>query len=98
MRVARVGLQSLGLDPNLVRHGIKREVYAMPMTENFRDVLKGNTRHKVVKRPSIRDLSPAALERWVLPRAETRPEFRNLRKSDYLEEHLSLLAERELPL
>jgi len=96
--VARVGLQSLGLDPNLVRHGIKREVYAMPMTESFRDVLKGNTRRTLAKRPSTRELSFAALERWVLPRAEARPEFRNLRKSDYLAEHLRLLAERELPL
>ncbi len=98
LRVARVGLQTLGLDPNLVRHGIKREVYAMPMTEGFKDVLKGNTRRTLAKRPSTKELSSAALERWVLPRAEARPEFRNLRKSDYFAEHLSLLAERELPL
>jgi hypothetical protein len=98
MRVARVGLQNLGLDPNLVRHGIRREVYAMPMTEDFRDVLKGNTRHTPTKRPSTRELSSAALGRWVLPRAEARPEFNNLRKRDYLAEHLNLLAERELPL
>lgn len=97
MRVARVGLQTLGLDPNLVRHGIKREVYAMPMTEGFRDALKGNSRRKIVKRPSTKDLSSAALERWVLPRAETRPEFMNLRKSEYLAEHLNLMAERQLP-
>lgn len=96
MRVARVGLQRLGLDPDLVRHGIKREVYAMPLTEDFRDVLKGNTWHIAGKRPSVKDLSFAALERWVLPRASSRPEFKELRKSEYLAEHLSLLAEREL--
>lgn len=98
LRVARVGLQSLGLDANLVRHGIKREVYAMPMTEDFRDVLKGNTRRSPAKRPSTKALSAAALERWVLPRAETRPEFGDLQKRDCLAEHLSLLAQRELPL
>lgn len=98
LRVARVGLQSLGLDPNLVRHGIKREVYAMPITEDFRGVLKGNTRRALAKRPSARELSSAALERWVLPRSEARPNFRDLRRRDYLAEHLNLLTERELPL
>ena len=98
LRVARVGLESLDLDPDLVRHGIKREVYAMPMADNFRDILKGNTRRTLAKRPTARELSSAALKRWVLPRAETRPEYRDLQMDDYLAEHLSLLAERELPL
>ena len=97
MRVARVGLQRLNLDPDLIRHGIRREVYAMSLTENFRNVLKGNTQQTAVKRPSVEELSSAALERWVLPRVVSRPEFRKLRKDDYLAEHLSLLAERELP-
>ena len=96
LRVARVGLRRLGLDPDLIRHGIKREVYAMPLTGNFRDVLKGSTQHTIAKRPPVKDLSSAALERWVLPRAESKPEFRKLRKSDYLAEHLSLLSERSL--
>ncbi len=97
LRVARVGLQSLGLDPDLVRHGIRREVYAMPLTDNFRDLLKGDTRHSIGKRPSAKELSSAALKRWVLPRAETRPDFRELRKIDFLAEHMSLLSEKELP-
>ena len=96
--MSRVGLESLDLDPDLVRHGIKREVYAMPMADNFRDMLKGNTRRTLAKRPTARERSSAALERWVLPRAETRPEYSDLQKDGYLAEHLSLLAESELPL
>ena len=35
IRVARIGLQSLGLNPNgVLRHGIRREVYAMPIATN----------------------------------------------------------------
>lgn len=44
--------EQLGLDPDLVRHGIKREVYTMPLTENFRDV-KGFAKHAATKRPSV---------------------------------------------
>lgn len=98
LRVARVGLERLDLDPNLVRHGIKREIYAMPLAEDFRDILRGDARRNTTQRPSVRDLSTAALERWVLPRAQARPEFEQARKNDYLAEHLSLLAERQLPL
>ena len=98
LRVARVGLERLDLDPDLIRHGIKREVYAMPLTENFRDILRGDARRVTVDRPSVRVLSSTALERWVLPRAEARPEFQDARKTDYLAEHLNLLAERQLPL
>jgi hypothetical protein len=98
MRVARVGLEQLDLDPNLVRHGIKREVYAMPLTANFKNVLKGDGQPRATQRPTAEDIASAALERWILPRAATRPEFRGVRKGDYLADHLRLLAERELPL
>lgn len=97
LRVARVGLRRLDLDPDLVRHGIRREVYAMPLAENFRNILKGDARRTTPERPSVRDLSSTALERWVLPRAQARPGFEHARKNNYLAEHLDLLAERELP-
>jgi hypothetical protein len=84
MRVARVGLKMLDLDPELVRHGIKREVYAMPLTTNFREVLKGKARRFTTKRPSVREIASAALERWMLPRAQARPEYRDMRKEVYL--------------
>jgi hypothetical protein len=84
IRVARVGLEKLGLGPDLVRHGIKREVYAMPLTDNFRDMLKGKARRLTTKRPSVREIASVALERWLLPRAQTRREYRNVRKDVYL--------------
>ena len=45
IRVARIGLQSIGLDPDdVLKHGIQREVYAMPIAGNARAYLAGNRR------------------------------------------------------
>ncbi len=92
MRVARVGLQTLGLNPDLVRHGIRREVYAMPLTHNFRHVLKGEARRFTDKRPSAKEIAAAALERWILPRAESRPEYQDIHKGVYLAAQKEMLA------
>lgn len=91
MRTIRVGLQALGLSPNLVRHGIQREVFAMPLVKNYKHVLKDGTRIWGSARPSASDIGAAALERWVLPRAATRPEYKQLRREDYLAEQLRLI-------
>lgn len=90
MRTIRVALQALGLSPNLVRHGIQREVFAMPLVKNYKQVLKDGTRIWGSARPSVDEISAAALERWVLPRAESRPCFHQLRRADYLAEQLHL--------
>lgn len=91
LRVARVGLQRLDLDPDLVRHGIKREIYAMPLMGNFRDALNGIASPDGAERASVERIASAALERWVLPRAETRPSYKDIRKADYLAEHIGML-------
>lgn len=90
MRTIRVALQALGLSPNLVRHGIQREVFAIPLVKNYKSVLKDGTRIWGSSRPSVSDISQAALERWVLPRAASRPSFAQIKREDYLAEQLRL--------
>ena len=96
MRVARVGLSKLGLSPNLVRHGISREVFAMPLTEHFREILRGSTRKVKVERPNAVDIAEAALQRWVIPRAKRRPEYRDVQKTDGLIVQESIRAQTRL--
>lgn len=71
IRVVRVGLESLGLEPNgILKHGIEREVYAIPLARNWREILSGD--HKNVRslvRPAS-DISGYCLDRWVIPRGE----------------------------
>ncbi len=77
MRVIRKSLSLTGLDENLLRHGIEREVYAMPLARNWRRFLKGDTRIYGSERPSANAISKACLDRWILPRAERKPEYRD---------------------
>ena len=90
MRTIRVALSTLGLSPNLVRHGISREVFAMPLVQNYKNVLLHGKNIYGSGRPTVDEISAAALERWVLPRAVSRPEYRAIRKEDYLSEQMAL--------
>ena len=84
MRVMRAGLQTLGLDQELVRHGIVREVYAMPMAEEWRGFLCGQVGDLRLERPTAATIAAAALEKWVLPRAERRSEYAAFRRENLL--------------
>lgn len=84
MRVVREALKRLGMDGDLLRHGIVREVYAMPLAENWRDFLLGKSSECIVKRPPLCDIAEACRERWVIPRAQRRPEYRHWTLEDTL--------------
>jgi hypothetical protein len=77
MRVIREALQRIGMNPDLLRHGISREIYGMPLTENWREFLQGKTTECSSDRPSVEQIAAACLSRWVIPRAQRRPEFRH---------------------
>lgn len=91
MRLIRVALSHLGLSPNLIRHGISREVFAMPLIKNYKSVLKDDKWAWGTKRPTVATISEAALHRWTLPRAASRPDYRMIRRDDYLAEQLAHL-------
>jgi hypothetical protein len=82
IRVIRESLKRLGLDAKLLRHGIGREVFAMPLLRNWRAFLNGTEAPANDKRPSVSQISLAARERWLLPRAARLPEFREWRQED----------------
>ena len=45
LRVARAALEDIGIDGNsILKHGVEREVYAIPLAENWREVLSGKRR------------------------------------------------------
>ena len=81
IRVARVGLQSLGLNPNeVLKHGIQREVYAMPIASNSLRFLSGGDEEPVFDYSTVDEISELARNRWLVPRAERRPSYRQFRR------------------
>ncbi|MCS6805945.1 MAG: DUF4338 domain-containing protein [Acidobacteriota bacterium] len=83
LRATRKVLSRIGMDPDLLRHGILREVFVCPLASNAREFLTGKVEHPCF--PDLKtsnEVAKAALARWVIPRAERRPEFQAWRRSD----------------
>jgi len=82
LRAVRKVLGQVGLDPDLMRHGIPREVYVCPLASNAREFLTGRAKHpKFDDLKTVAEISQMALERWIRPRADRRPEFRHWQRS-----------------
>ena len=95
LRAVRKVLSLIGMNPDLLRHGIARELFACELAANAKDVLKGLTVDPdYTALPTVATVSHLARDRWIIPRAARRSEFRAWRKDAMLE----LLAEaRRLP-
>jgi hypothetical protein len=86
MRVVRKSLESLGLDGNaILKHGIEREVYAIPIAANWREVLMGsNDRVKSLTIPA-EDIARYCLARWIVPRAHRDSRYKTFKKNEILD-------------
>lgn len=82
IRLSRVGLSMLGIDPQLLKHGIAREIFAMPLAHNTREFLRGDVDDVHLDRPPANEIANAALRRWVLPRASRSDAFASFDKSE----------------
>lgn len=85
LRVVRRVLEYLKLNPELMRHNMKREIFICPIATNAYKVLRGkNLRPRFTDLLSVAEIGDAARQRWLVPRAERRPEFRLWRREDTL--------------
>jgi len=87
LRLIRKALGLIGLDPDMARHGLTREVFFSSLADNALPFLRGE--HKRVRYgnlPTVQQMGQAALARWVIPRAERKPEFRLWRSENFLRE------------
>ena len=76
IRVLRVGLEAVGLNSDeILKHGIQREVYAMPIAVNSREFLVGKDKSLVFNHMSVEEISDLAKARWVVPRSERNREY-----------------------
>lgn len=87
LRSIRKALALLGLNPDMARHGLTREVFFCSFASNALQFLRGD--HKRVRYdqlPTVEEMGQAAMARWVVPRAERMPDFRSWRSERFLPE------------
>lgn len=76
LRTTRAALEAIGFNDDLLKHGIQREVFLCEFTSNALRMLKtGKGRPNLTTLSTVEQVSELALERWVRPRAQRRPEF-----------------------
>ena len=78
LRTTRAALKELGLNDNILRHGVRREVFiSFLVSEGARLLLTGTGQPDISGLRSVDEVAELALERWIRPRAK--------RESEYLE-------------
>ena len=90
IRTIRTCLELLGLTPDLLLHGLKREVYVAPLAGNYRSYLLGQAHSLEYFDFKTEDLIKHFKQRWFFPRAERCPEFREVRASETLAQMMSI--------
>ena len=86
IRVVRAALEKIGINGNAVlKHGIEREVYAIPLATNWQEILLGkqqNVRFCVI---STAEISEFCLSRWIVPRAARDDRYKIFERSKIMD-------------
>ena len=70
IRIIKKGLAALGMDPGLMKHGYKREVYICEIASNALDILNGRKKRCDYSHlKTVDEIADLAKERWVIPRS-----------------------------
>ena len=77
-RVVKRCLARLGLSPALLYHGIKREVFAVPLAENTREFLRGEVSEPLYYSMPMEQIFGYFKGRWLLPRAEREERYKTV--------------------
>lgn len=86
IRVARAALEDVGLDGNgILKHGIEREVYAVPLAQNWKPILLGEHRNVRSSTLPAAQIAEYCLSRWMLPRAERDKRFKRFTRRKILD-------------
>jgi hypothetical protein len=98
MRTIREALKRVGVNEDLLKHGIEREVLAMPLAETWREYLCGLVDELEQQRPSAHEIGRAAVARWAIPRSVRVNNWGEWSDKDRLAMFSQLLDESTLPL
>lgn len=86
LRAIRHTLHLLNLNPNLLRHGIPREVFICELASNGKRYLTGKVNHlQYHGLLPVSEVAKSSIDRWILPRSTHRTEYRDWRTDNLLD-------------
>lgn len=81
IRTLRSALESLDLPGDLLRHGLRREVFLAPLGVGWRAFLRGETDAARPYNYELADLAEHYRDRWAIPRSERFSDWRSFDRS-----------------
>jgi len=81
--VVRKSLSLLGLSSRFMYHGIRRELFFVPHSKNWKGFLCGKTTHLDPYNLSIAEISEYIKDRWMGPRAERDKAYNKFKAESY---------------
>lgn len=90
IRVARAALGKIGLDAeDILNHGIAREVYAVPLAHNWREILLDRQKNVCSCVLPASEIAEFCLKRWIVPRASRDKRYKRFARCRILEHLLN---------
>lgn len=77
IRVIRQAAMELGVNMDVLKHGIRRPVYVVPLARNAREVLLGKSKRPIYMTSSVEKIAEYWRQRWAVPRAQRYPNWYN---------------------
>jgi hypothetical protein len=94
LRTIRACLAALNMNENILKHNLKREVFLTRLAKNADAFLQErHSRPNYAGLKTCAEVSKLGQDRWIIPRAAKRPEFRQWVNTDILR----LIAEGSMP-
>jgi len=90
LKLLSVGLRYLGLT-SFEFHGIKREFYLFPFVKNLREVIHHQQKPAWFDHP-FHELENYWRERWAMPRAARKPEWKRFKTAEFFEKTGKMLG------
>ena len=81
--VIRSALKELGLSQKLLYHGIKRELFLVPLYKNWKEFLNDNTKKLKPIENNTEYISNYIINRWMVPRSERNKNYYTFNASSY---------------
>jgi hypothetical protein len=81
LRVIRQAAAELDAPPDFLRHGIRRQVYVVPLAHNAKSFLRGKSTRPRYKTIGCDEITEFWLERWAKPRSQRCQDWANWKVS-----------------
>lgn len=80
IRTLRASLTEIGLDPELIRHGVQRQVFLAPVAKNWKRYLLGEIKQARWCHFDLEAMATYYRERWAIPRSERDASYKEVKR------------------